>query len=373
MDKLRVLYDYFYNISKIYLERETHSTTLSPNFDSDVSIFMNLVPILEDKICSITSTISDDDVLRMMRYCNYKLFSFWFLKSGAVVKSVYNKLELEDEKVKFKNVFKDILINTQTLISINNMYKNIKQDTADIVSDTKKIVDIINQIKNSNCESNAYKLLQTNHNFIVKTINKILSDQNYLLKVIAVFDSKLITDKDKLSEYREIFTISTESIIHGIRCISDLEIPTIELENNKYISFFRKILGTVILFQNNDLNSQKFIHIVAKLYILIYQQFKTNPALGYLLTDVLDSIKDKISVDDIKRQGINNIQSLIRFISDNKSSYKTILSEEYLKREEDIINILQIISRENNIEHAGKIIDIRNLIEITKCRFFNKS
>ncbi|RAV24289.1 hypothetical protein DQE84_16440, partial [Staphylococcus warneri] len=83
------------------------------------------------------------------------------------------------------------------------------------------------------------------------------------------------------------------------------------------------------MFQNNDLNSQKFIYIVAKLYSLINQQFKTNPNVGYLLTDVLDSIKTKISIDDIKQKGVNNLQSLIRFISDNKSSYKSILSEEY--------------------------------------------
>ncbi|AAK85058.1 hypothetical protein [Lumpy skin disease virus] len=371
MDKLRTLYYDFFNISKKYLEKETNVLTSDPNFESDVSILMNLVPVLEKKISStISVSTKDEDIILMMKYCNYKLFSFWFLKSDAVVKSVYNKLELENEKEKFKTIFKDMLINVQTLISINNMYINLKQDTAEIVSDSKKIIDIINQIKNTNCESSAYKLLQNNHSFIVKTINKILSDENYLLKIIAVFDSKLVTDKSKLTEYREIFTISTESIIHGIKCISDLEISTIDVDNNKYIMFFKKILGTVILFQNNDLNSQKFIYIVAKLYSLINQQFKTNPNVGYLLTDVLDSIKTKISIDDIKQKGVNNLQSLIRFISDNKSSYKSILSEEYIKREGEIIEILQNISNESKIEYCGEIIDIRKLIKITKDRFF---
>ncbi|AVI09727.1 virion core protein [Sheeppox virus] len=371
MDKLRTLYYDFFNISKKYLEKETNALTSDPNFELDVSILMNLVPVLEKKISSTISVLTkDEDIILMMKYCNYKLFSFWFLKSDAVVKSVYNKLELENEKERFKTIFKDMLINVQTLISINNMYINLKQDTAEIVSDSKKIIDIINQIKNTNCESSAYKLLQNNHSFIVKTINKILSDENYLLKIIAVFDSKLLTDKSKLTEYREIFTISTESIIHGIKCISDLEISTIDVDNNKYIMFFKKILGTVILFQNNDLNSQKFIYIVAKLYFLINQQFKTNPNVGYLLTDVLDSIKTKISIDDIKQKGVNNLQSLIRFISDNKSSYKSILSEEYIKREGEIIDILQNISNESKIEYCGKIIDIRKLIKITKDRFF---
>lgn len=371
MDKLRTLYYDFFNISKKYLEKETNVLTSDPNFESDVSILMNLVPVLEKKISStISVSTKDEDIILMMKYCNYKLFSFWFLKSDAVVKSVYNKLELENEKEKFKTIFKDMLINVQTLISINNMYINLKQDTAEIVSDSKKIIDIINQIKNTNCESSAYKLLQNNHSFIVKTINKILSDENYLLKIIAVFDSKLVTNKSKLTEYREIFTISTESIIHGIKCISDLEISTIDVDNNKYIMFFKKILGTVILFQNNDLNSQKFIYIVAKLYSLINQQFKTNPNVGYLLTDVLDSIKTKISIDDIKQKGVNNLQSLIRFISDNKSSYKSILSEEYIKREGEIIEILQNISNESKIEYCGEIIDIRKLIKITKDRFF---
>ncbi|AOE46458.1 hypothetical protein SPPV_93 [Sheeppox virus] len=371
MDKLRTLYYDFFNISKKYLEKETNALTSDPNFELDVSILMNLVPVLEKKISSTISVLTkDEDIILMMKYCNYKLFSFWFLKSDAVVKSVYNKLELENEKERFKTIFKDMLINVQTLISINNMYINLKQDTAEIVSDSKKIIDIINQIKNTNCESSAYKLLQNNHSFIVKTINKILSDENYLLKIIAVFDSKLLTDKSKLTEYREIFTISTESIIHGIKCISDLEISTIDVDNNKYIMFFKKILGTVILFQNNDLNSQKFIYIVAKLYSLINQQFKTNPNVGYLLTDVLDSIKTKISIDDIKQKGVNNLQSLIRFISDNKSSYKSILSEEYIKREGEIIDILQNISNESKIEYCGKIIDIRKLIKITKDRFF---
>ncbi|ADK63735.1 m95L [Myxoma virus] len=372
MDKLKVLYEDFYRISRLYLEKETQSTTLAPDFDVDVSIFMNLVPVLEQKVVPVNADISDDDVLRMMKYCNYKLFSFWFLKSNAVVKSVYNKLETEDEQRTFTKLFKDILTNVQTLISINNMYNNIKQDTADIVSDSKKIIDIVHQIRNANCESSAYKLLQTNYNFIVKTINKILSDENYLLKIIAVFDSKLVTDKDKLTEYREIFTISTESIIHGIRCISELDIPTIEVENNKYIAFFKKILGTVILFQNNDLNPQKFIQAVSKLYVLIYQQFKTNPEVAYLLTDVLDSVKTKVSIDEIKQKGINNLQSLIKFISDNKTSYKAILSDEYTKRENSIIDILQSISEENRIEHGGNVINIRYLIDITKNRFFSK-
>ncbi|ABI99090.1 hypothetical protein DpV84gp106 [Deerpox virus W-1170-84] len=373
MDKLKILYDEFYNVSKQYLEKETQTLTSPPNFESDVSIFINLVPILEKKVCVITPLITDENILLMMRYCNYKLFSFWFFKSGAVVKSVYNKLETDEERTKFKTIFKDILLNVQTLISINNMYSSIKQDTADIVSDSRKIIELVNQFKNTTCESNAYKLLQNNHTFIVKTINKILSDQNYLLKIIAIFDSKLITDKDKLTEYREIFTISTESIIHGIRCISDLDIPTINLDNNnKYISFFKKILGTVILFQNNDLNSQKFVHIVSKLYVLIHQQFKTNPIVGYLLTDVLDSIKSKISIDDIRKKGVHNLQTLIRFIADNKTSYKSIISEEYIKREDTIIDILQTISNENQIEHDGKSVDMRHLIGLTKDRFFNK-
>ncbi|APG58316.1 protein A6 [BeAn 58058 virus] len=371
MEKLKQLYYSFYNTSKIYLERETSSKTLDANFESDVSIFMSLVPVLEKRICPISNDIDDENIILMMKYSNYKLFSFWFLKSGAVVKSVYNKLESDEEKEKFKNTFKEILLCVQTLININNMYNNLKQDTSDIVADTKKIIDIINHLKNTTCETSAYKILQDNNSFIVKTINKILSDENYLLKIIAVFNTDLVTDKDKLIEYREIFTISTESIINGIRCISDLEIPSIDIENNKYISFFKKILSTVIIFQNNDLNAQKFVYIVSKLYVLIHNQFKTNPIVGYLLTDVLDSIKSKISIDDIKDKGVHNLQTLIKLISENRNFYKSILVEEYTKREDMVIGILQSIANENNIEHNGKIINIKYLIDITRNRFFN--
>ncbi|ABQ43572.1 hypothetical protein [Tanapox virus] len=371
MDKLKILYNDFYKTSKKYLEQETNTKTLEANFELDVSILMNLVPILEKKVTFITSSITDENIILMMKYCNYKLFSFWFLKSGAVVKSVYNKLESDIEKEQFKNIFKEMLLNVQTLISLNNMYTNLKQDTAEIVSDSKKIIEIVNQIKNSTCESSAYHLLQNNYSFIVKTINKVLSDENYLLKMIAVFDSNLINDKNKLNEYREIFTISSNSIIYGIKCVSELEMPTIDIDNNKYVSFFKKVLGNVILFQNNDLNSHRFINVVSKLYVLIQQQLMTNPLVACLLTDVLDSIKAKISVEEIKQKGVRNFQSLIKFISENKSSYKLIISAEYIKREQQIIEILQTISNENKIEHNGKIIDVSNLIKITKNRFFN--
>ncbi|QHR82637.1 virion morphogenesis protein [Brazilian porcupinepox virus 1] len=370
MEKLKKLYNDFYEISKLYLERETSTKTLEPNFDVDVSIFISLVPILEKKIGIITNDIEDNKIILMMKYTNYKLFSFWFLKSDAVVKSVYNKLE-DDEKEKFKNIFNDILVGVQTLISINNMYNNLKQDTADIVSDSKKIIDIVNQVKNTNCESSAYKLLQENHSFIVKTVNKVLSDENYLLKIIAVFDSNLVNDKEKLTEYREIFNISTESLINGIRCVSDMEISTVDVDNNnKYISFFKKVLATVIIFQNNNLNTQKFIQIVSKLYVLIHNQFKTNPVVRFLLSDVFDSIKTKISIDEIKEKGVHNLQTLIKLISENKEWYKSILVDEYTKREDAIIEILQSIANENNIEHCGKVIDIKHIIGLTRNRFF---
>ncbi|ASK51303.1 Virion morphogenesis core protein [Eptesipox virus] len=368
MDKLKSVYIEFYQISKEYLERETCEQTSELNIDSDITTLMNMIPILEKKVCAITSEITDEQIITMMKYCNYKLFSFWFLKSGAVVKSVYNKLS-EKDKINFKNIFKNILLNIQTLISLNNMYSNLKQDTADIVSDSRKIIEIVNHIKNAKCDSSAYQLLQNNYSFIIKTVNKILSDENYLLKMIAVFDSNLITDKNKLNEYREIFTISSESVIYGIRCVSDLDISSVNVENNKYTSFFKKVLTNVILFQNNDLNAQKFINIVSKLYVLIYTQLTSNPLMAQLLNDVLESVKSKVSIDDIKQRGINNIQTLIKFISENRISYKSIIAEEYSKREDIIIELLQNIINENNIVYHNESVNVKKLIELTKERF----
>ncbi|QDJ95040.1 virion morphogenesis core protein [Hypsugopox virus] len=372
MDKLKCFYNDFYQISKEYLERETKEQTSELNIDSDISTLMNMIPVLEKKVCTITTDITDEQVITMMKYCNYKLLSFWFLKSGAVVKSVYNKLS-EDEKITFKNNFKNILLNIQTLISLNNMYNNLKQDTADIVSDSRKIIEIVNHIKNAKCDSSAYQLLQTNYSFIIKTINKILSDENYLLKMIAVFDSNLVTDKNKLNEYREIFTISSESVIYGIKCVSDLDISLINVENNKYTTFFKKVLANVILFQNNDLNAQKFINIVSKLYVLTYTQLTSNPMMAQLLNDVLESIKTKVSVDDIKQRGITNLQTLIKFISDNRTSYKSIIVDEYISRENIIMELLQNIINENHIEYNNELVSVEKIIKITKERFFVNS
>nr|WGO62723.1 virion morphogenesis core protein [Wadden Sea poxvirus] len=368
MDKLKVIYNDFYNISKIYLEKETNINTLDPDFDTDVSTLMCLIPLLEKKVCIISSSISDDDIISMMRYCNYKIFSFWFLKSGAVVKSVYNKLDEKDKDI-FKNIFKNMLINTQILISLNNMYNSIRKDTANIIEDSKKIIEIINQIKKSSGESSAYQILQNNYSFIIKTINKVLSDEHYILKMIAVFDSKLVNDKDKLSEYRELFTISTESIIHGIKCVTDLDISTVVVDNNKYISFFKKVLSNVIIFQNNEINSQRFVYTIAKLYVLIYHQLTLNPKVIELLSDILESVKYKISIDEIKQKGITNLQTLIKFISDNKNLYKSIIVNEYINRENIIIELLQSIANDYNILSDGKIININYLIKIFKDRF----
>ncbi len=371
MDKLRTLYNDFFKISKEYLERETGACTNDPDFENDATTLMTLIPVLEKKVCPLCSSVPDDKVVLMMKYCNYQIFSFWFLKSGAVVKSVYNKMK-EDDKSNFLSLFKNILITTQTLISLNNMYSNIRQDTADIVSDSKKIVEIVSQINSSTGDGNIHQILQTNYSFIVKTINKIFSDENYLLKLVSVFDSKLINDRQRLEDYRELLSVSTDSLTYGIQCISNVTIPTIDFEGNKFTSFFKKVLSNVILFQHRDLNSQRFISTVAKIYLLIYNQMLSNPKLGNLLREVMETVNRNVSVDEIKKKGVRNIQSLIKFIADSDTSYKSIVSEIYAERETFILNLMQEIVSENKIEYRGELLDVKLLMTHAKDNFFSK-
>ncbi|AUL80574.1 hypothetical protein [Vaccinia virus] len=88
--------------------------------DFDLNIFMTLLLVLEKKVCAITPPIEDDKIVPMMKYCSYQSFSFWFLKSGAVVKAVYNKLDYV-KKEKRVDTSRDMLLNVQTLISLNSM------------------------------------------------------------------------------------------------------------------------------------------------------------------------------------------------------------------------------------------------------------
>ncbi|UWK08635.1 Virion morphogenesis protein [Monkeypox virus] len=371
MDKLKVLYDEFVTISKDNLERETGLSASDVDMDFDLNIFMTLVPVLEKKVCVITPTIEDDKIVTMMKYCSYQSFSFWFLKSGAVVKSVYNKLD-DVEKEKFVATFRDMLLNVQTLISLNSMYTRLRQDTEDIVSDSKKIIEIVSHLRASTTENAAYQVLQQNNSFIISTLNKILSDENYLLKIIAVFDSKLISEKETLNEYKQLYTISSESLVYGIRCVSNLDISSVQLSNNKYVLFVKKMLPKIILFQNNDINAQQFANVISKIYTLIYRQLTSNVDVGCLLTDTIESTKTKISIEKIKQTGINNVQSLIKFISDNKKEYKTIISEEYLSKEDRIITILQNIVNEHDIKYDNKLLNMRDLIVTFRERYSYK-
>ncbi|AST09316.1 virion core protein [Murmansk poxvirus] len=371
MDKLRVVYDEFVAISKEYLEKETGMTASDVDMDFDLNILMTLIPVLEKKIIPITSDIDNNDILKMMKYCSYQGFSFWFIKSGAVVKSVYNKLD-EEKKEKFVNIFKEMLLNVKTLISLNSMYSRLKQDTEDIVSDSKKIMEIISHLRNSVNENAAYQVLQNNHSFISATLNKILSDENYLLKIIAVFDSKLISEKETLNEYKQLYTISTDSLVYGIKCICKLDMSSVQLTNNKYVLFVKKILPKIMLFQNNDVNSQQFANIVSRIYVLIYDQLGSNINVKNLLIETLESAKTKISLEKIKQSGINNIQGIIKFISDNKTEYKSIISEEYLSKEDKIIDILQDIVNEYNITYENKLLNVRSLIKTFREKYSDR-
>ncbi|QHG62656.1 virion morphogenesis [Cetacean poxvirus 1] len=370
MDKLKCLYDEFYCISKEYLERETCTPTDPPDFDNDVSTLMALLPILEKKVCTIESA-SNDSIILMMKYCDYQIFSFWFLKSGAVVKSVYNKLD-DSNKSKFVDLFRNILINTHTLIYLNAMYSNIKRDTIDIVNDSKKIIEIVNSVRSANGEANAYHLLQQHYTFIVKTINKIMSDKNYLLKLVAVFDNDLLADKERLDNYRELLFVSTEGAIYGLQCISNITIASVVFEGNKYITFFKKVLSNVIIFQNNDLNHQRFIVSVYKLYVLLYRQLTDNQNLSIILHDVIESLKNNISVDEITAKGVKNLRDLINFISTNKSTYKDILCREYECRENVLLQVMQEIVNENGVEYNNQKIDVSMLVKKAKENFFSK-
>ncbi|CCD83277.1 conserved hypothetical pox protein [Squirrelpox virus] len=371
MERLRELYTEFHRISKEFLERESGLFTDPVDFDTDVDTLMSMVPVLESKVCAIAPCMNCDSVVRLMRHCDYQVFSFWFLRSNAVVKSVYNHLN-EKEREHFANVFRDMLLATQKIRALNTMYNNIRQDTADIVEDSKKLMELISHVRSLGGDGRTLNLLNANFAFIVRTINKILSDPNYLLKLVAVFDSKLLESREKLEEYRGLFTISTESVKFGVRCVSDLNIRSIPFETNKYTSFLRRVLSNVILFQDGDLSPSRFTVAVYKLYMLVLGQLRTNASVSEIVSEVVGSVKEQVSPDAFKNRGVRNVQSLVKHISENKGEYRRIIADEYNKREGTILDALQRIADENGVYHDGSKLDVRALVLAAYENFFSK-
>ncbi|AUL80573.1 hypothetical protein [Vaccinia virus] len=233
-------------------------------------------------------------------------------------------------------------------------------------------MEIVSHLRASTTENAAYQVLQQNNSFIISTLDKILSDENYLLKIIAVFESKLTSEKETLNEYKQLYTISSDCLVYGIRCGSNRDIASVQLSNNKYVLFVKKMLLKIILFQINDINGQKFANVISKIYTLIYRQLASNVDVGCLLTGAIECAKTKISVEKIKQTGINKVQSLIKFISDNKKKCKTIISEEYLSKDDRIITILQDIVNEHNKKYDNKLLNMRDLIVIFRDRYSYK-
>ncbi|QGN68104.1 virion morphogenesis core protein [Equine molluscum contagiosum-like virus] len=362
MDKFRKLYAEFCELSVQYLERETGARADAVDVDTDVDTLLSLVPMLEKKVCPLTPALRDEQLLLFMKYFDFQVLSFWFLRSGAVVKSLYNKLRDEPARAAFRALFRELLLSTQTLVALNSMYQNLHKDTADILDDSRKILEIVAQVRATHGEAQAYRLLASNYNFIVKLANKVLSDENYLLKLVAVFNTDLVHDRARLEEYRELFAVSTEHAAHGIRCLSEVDVERVEAASNRYTAFFRRVLGSVRLFQTRGLSAPRFVAVVSKIYLLVYQELTQNGALADLLAAVLDSLKQHVSVEELRRRQVKNLQALVRYIAEHKTLYRELLAREYERHEPALVALLQEVAERNGVRYREQPVDVPALV-----------
>ncbi|AIZ77333.1 hypothetical protein SB87_gp080 [Parapoxvirus red deer/HL953] len=368
MDRLRVCYSRFYEISREHLARCTGLCVDCMDFETDVDTLVALVPMLESSVCAISPEMSDADVLALMKHCSYQALSFWFLKSGAVVKSVYNSIRDEAEQREFLAVFREVLLAAQTIVSLNAMYKNIRSDTEEIVDDSKKIMEIVAQIRAANGANAIMKVLQAHYSFLVKCLNKVFSDENYVLKLVAVFDNSLLTDKQKLKEYRDLLLVSAESAAHGIQCVSDIDVSSVSIEGDraKYLQFIKKVTSGMIVFQNKSLRPVKFATAVCKIYVVLYNEFKTNAAIAALIRDVIESLRAKLAPQDLRSAGIKNVQTLVRYVANHRALYRDLLAGEYSTHEGSLVDIVQAVIDANGITYCGDGLQFRALVEAVK-------
>ncbi len=368
MDRLRTCYERFYDISRDHLSRGTGLCVDCLDFDTDVDTLVSMVPVLESSVCPIAPEMSEADVLALMKHFNYQALSFWFLKSNAVAKSVYNSIADAEGKREFARVFRDVLLAAQTLVSLNAMYRNMRNDTEEIIDDSKKIMEMISHVRGASGANAVMKILQNHYSFLVKCLNKVFSDENYVLKLVAVFDNSLMTDKQKLKEYQELLRVSAESAEHGIRCVSDLEVASVSVDGDraKYLAFMKKVMSSMLVFQNKDLKPAKFATVVCKLYVVLYNEFKTNVEIGKLVRDVFVSLREKFSPQDLKSVGVKNIQTLVRYVANHRALYKEVLAREYCEREGSLMDIAQSVISENGITYRGCPIVVRELLDMIK-------
>lgn len=366
MEKFKALYGEFCNLSISFLERESGTKADAVDVDADVDTLLTLVPMLEKRVCPVSPDMGDEHLLLFMKYLNYKALSFWFLRSDAVVKSTYNKIHSDAHRARFRALFREMLNSLQTIISLNTMYNHLKQDTSAIIDDSKKIMELVAQIRSTNGEQQAHKLLQKNYSFIVKTINKVLSDEFYLLKLASVFNSDLVNDRERLEEYRDFFYVSTENAVHGIQCMSEIAIGGIDAPNNKYSLFFRRVVSNIVLFQTHDVHAGRFAAVVAKLYVLIYREMCDNTRLSGLLEDTLKSIRDSVSQTEFDKSSMKNLQSLVRHIADHRSKYREMLATGYAKHEAQLVEILQEIVTRNDVCFRGEPVVVLDLVQSIK-------
>ncbi|UWX11411.1 CRPV-302 [Crowpox virus] len=372
MNKFKKMYDEFYNFSKPYLESSSGKKVSKKDAESDLIALLASLPVLEERIGTINSEMSTECIIRAMQNTDFRMFTFWYMRSDAKVKSLYNKIKEDEEKQKFIEIFKNMLMSVKVIASINNMYCNMKKDTNEIVEDVKKILEIVSLLKGVSNEQHAYKVLMDNSSFITKTINKVLADSDYIIKVIALFNTDVVSDKIKLEEYKDIFSFSKDNVIFGIKCFSEVDVNGIDNINNKYIQFFKKILSNIIMFQASQVKVNQFIQVLSKLSSVIYSEIKTNETLHVIFREILDSLKGKVSIEDLKRRKVNNLQGLIGEISSNREMYKNIFIEEYAKHRNTLISAIQSIVDSYNIKYKEGDIDIEFIFDFIQDNYIVK-
>ncbi|ABJ09018.1 hypothetical protein CRV127 [Nile crocodilepox virus] len=360
MEKFRRVYRDFVEISCRHLERSGERTA-DPDPESDVQTLVSALAAVESRLGRrVDADLSDDDVVRCMKMISYRVLSFWFLRSPAVVKSVYKSLP-DAERARFLALFRDLLVATQTIGNLNALYSNIKQDASEIIDDSKKLLEILQKVKAAANDNQAFSVLNANATFISTLINHALSDENYLVKIIAIFYDDLVTDREKLEFYKEIFSLSTENVLDAVGHLMKLEVGSCvnaPSQNSRYVKFVKKILCKVSVLQNHNIDSHALLVKVLRLYAVVRDEITSNDELIALGRGALDEFRAKLDLDGLKQERISSLRSMLGYINSNRSFYREVVVKTFRKFQAESTRLLRCVIARHALKYDGRAVDL---------------
>ncbi|QGT47464.1 ORF165 [Saltwater crocodilepox virus] len=374
MEKFRRVYQTFFEISRLHLERSGERTA-DPDPESDVQTLVSALAAAEGRLGRrIDADLPDDDVVRCMKMISYRVLSFWFLRSPAVVKSVYKSLP-EAERGRFLALFRDLLVAAQTIGNLNALYSNIKQDASEIIDDSKKLLEIMQKVKAASNDNQAFSVLNANATFISTLINHALSDENYLVKIIAIFYDDLVTDREKLEFYKEIFSLSTENVLDAVGHLMRLEVGSrvdAPSQNSRYVKFFKKILCKVSILQNHNIDSHALLVKVLRLYAVVRDEITSNDELIALGRGALDEFRAKLDLDDLKQERISSLRSMLGYINSNRSFYRDVVVETFRKFQAESTRILRGVIARHALKYDGRAVDLDAFVSVVYDKYVRR-